>query len=101
MEPKFSLHKSLCNACGIRYQRKGMDALESESKSGKDKKRKMSTNEVPLQRGLRKKNKMAEEVDFGMRMTMEGCPSKSILIQSQQYEDDVKKAAVQLMMITK
>ncbi|XP_015695091.1 GATA transcription factor 15-like [Oryza brachyantha] len=93
--------KSLCNACGIRYQRKGVDALELDSKGGKDKKKKTSRNEVLLKSRLKKKNKRVKEVDLGMRMTIEGCQSKLMLTQSQQYEDDVKKAAIQLMYLSK
>uniref|UniRef100_A0A0E0LIY3 GATA-type domain-containing protein n=1 Tax=Oryza punctata TaxID=4537 RepID=A0A0E0LIY3_ORYPU len=93
--------KSLCNACGIRYHRKGIDALKLEGKRGKDKKRKTSRNEVSLRRGLRKKNMSAKEVDFGVRMMMEGCQSEPMLTQGQQYEDDVKKAAIQLMYLSR
>uniref|UniRef100_A0A0E0E9L0 GATA-type domain-containing protein n=1 Tax=Oryza meridionalis TaxID=40149 RepID=A0A0E0E9L0_9ORYZ len=93
--------KSLCNACGIRYHRKGIDALELEGKRSKDKKKKTSRNEIPLRRGLRKNNKNAKEVDFGVRMTMEGCQSEPMLTQGQQYEDDVKKAAIQLMYLSR
>ncbi|KAL5198042.1 hypothetical protein ABZP36_001554 [Zizania latifolia] len=106
--------KSLCNACGIRYQRKGMEAIELEIKRGNGKRR-MDAYEVSDQKrvkvfklgnigdvnGKKKRRSRKKKRPPDVKMTMVGCQTESMRAQSQQYGDDVMKAAIQLMQLSR
>ncbi|KAL6638974.1 hypothetical protein ACP70R_022704 [Stipagrostis hirtigluma subsp. patula] len=101
--------KSLCNACGLMYQRKGIDALELRSKGNQSKNKRTGTKRIQHQRKVVKlqsnedhskkttKKERPVKVEIGDMLTRNGCWKELMQPQIQQHGEEAVKAAIQLM----
>ncbi|KAG2632596.1 hypothetical protein PVAP13_2NG109600 [Panicum virgatum] len=100
--------KSLCNACGLRYRRKGLEAqeLEREEDKGQNKRR---INRVQHSRKVTEfykngdnrkknsKNKDPREVGVSTMLTTIDCGNEVMLKQIEQHGEEAVRGAIILM----